>query len=309
MKITKNGFKIIFIMLLFSVISSLYAEPKGLLKSFTYILQADKFADSRSDAVKELASSDRDLFIIDYSFSGSDNDKWWKSELDKIRAGKKGRKIVSYISIGEAEDYRYYWKEDKIPSYICKMNPEWKGNYKVRYWEKEWQNLILEYISTIIKQGFDGIYLDIIDAYQYYEYDSTEKEWIDNRKNPDTGNSYRQDMINWVGRISEYSKKIKPGFMIIPQNGSGLLNYHEYIKHIDGIGIEDLYTDGNKKQEKEHTKSVLKDLEFMTQNDKPVFIVEYATRKKLINKIKEISLSANFRMLFTKRDLTVLGKH
>lgn len=118
-----------------------------------------------------------------------------------------------------------------------------------------------------------------------------------------------EDMINWVGRISEYSKKIKPGFMIIPQNGSGLLNYPEYIKYIDVIGIEDLYTDGNKKQGKEHTESVLKDLEFMTQNNKPLFIVEYAARKKLINKIKEISLRSNFRMLLTKRDLTVLGKH
>ena len=47
---------------------------------------------------------------MDYSFSGSDRDRWKRDELDRIREGMEGRKIISYISIGEAEDYRYYWR-------------------------------------------------------------------------------------------------------------------------------------------------------------------------------------------------------
>jgi cysteinyl-tRNA synthetase len=53
-------------------------------------------------------------------------------------------------------------------------NPHWKGNYKVRYWEPSWQELILgkedAYLDKILKTGFDGVYLDIIDAFDYFEF-------------------------------------------------------------------------------------------------------------------------------------------
>ena len=84
--------------------------------------------------------------------------------------------MISYISIGEAEDYRYYWKNEWIsnpPVWLAGENPDWEGNYKVRYWQKEWQNIIYgsesSYIYKIIITGFDGAYLDIIDAFEYFE--------------------------------------------------------------------------------------------------------------------------------------------
>ena len=84
--------------------------------------------------------------------------------------------VVAYMSIGEAEDYRYYWqstwKNDK-PIWLAKENPNWPGNYKVRYWEEEWQSIIYgnndSYLKKIIDAGFDGVYLDIIDAFEYFE--------------------------------------------------------------------------------------------------------------------------------------------
>lgn len=51
--------------------------------------------------------------------------------------------------------------------------PHWDGNYKVRYWYSEWQDLICgpedSYLSRILNAGFDGVYLDIIDAFDYFE--------------------------------------------------------------------------------------------------------------------------------------------
>lgn len=80
------------------------------------------------------------------------------------------------MSIGEAEDYRYYWKEEwasNPPSWLDAENPDWEGNFKVRYWDTAWQDIIFgsdsSYMSKIINAGFDGVYLDIIDAYEYYE--------------------------------------------------------------------------------------------------------------------------------------------
>lgn len=80
------------------------------------------------------------------------------------------------MSIGEAEDYRYYWQLEwdiNPPSWIDKENPDWQGNYKVQYWNESWQNIIFgsdkSYLDKIIETGFDGVYLDIIDAFEYFE--------------------------------------------------------------------------------------------------------------------------------------------
>ena len=52
-------------------------------------------------------------------------------------------------------------------------NPDWAGNYKVRYWDPEWQTIISgapdSYLGKIQAAGFDGVYLDIIDAFEYFE--------------------------------------------------------------------------------------------------------------------------------------------
>ena len=79
------------------------------------------------------------------------------------------------MSIGEAEDYRWYWQNSwnkNPPAFMCPENPEWKGNYKVKYWYLSWQEIICgtdSYLSKILLAGFDGVYLDIIDAFEYFE--------------------------------------------------------------------------------------------------------------------------------------------
>ena len=80
------------------------------------------------------------------------------------------------MSIGEAEDYRYCWQSSwstNRPSWLDAENPNWEGNYKVKYWNKDWQNIIFgnssSYTQKVINAGFDGVYLDIIDAFEYYE--------------------------------------------------------------------------------------------------------------------------------------------
>ncbi len=86
------------------------------------------------------------------------------------------RLVVAYLSIGEAESYRYYWQNNwKIgePNWIKAENPDWEENYKIEYWNKDWQNVIFgnqnSYIYKILNSGFDGVYLDIIDAFEYFE--------------------------------------------------------------------------------------------------------------------------------------------
>jgi cysteinyl-tRNA synthetase len=80
------------------------------------------------------------------------------------------------MSIGEAEDYRYYWQSDwevGNPDWLAEENPDWEGNYKVKYWDSDWQSIFYgndaSYLKKITDAGFNGVYLDIIDAFEYFK--------------------------------------------------------------------------------------------------------------------------------------------
>jgi cysteinyl-tRNA synthetase len=107
-----------------------------------------------------------------------ENTAFTKEEIASLRTKQNGgsRLIIAYMSIGEAEDYRYYWQENwrsDSPEWLTDENPDWEGNYKVRYWNPEWQAIIFgnseAYLDKILAAEFDGVYLDIIDAFEYFE--------------------------------------------------------------------------------------------------------------------------------------------
>jgi cysteinyl-tRNA synthetase len=84
--------------------------------------------------------------------------------------------VFAYCSIGEAEKYRYYWRSEwdsNPPDWLEQENPNWPGNFLVKYWDEEWQNIIYgnedSYVRKILDAGFSGIYMDIIDAFEYFE--------------------------------------------------------------------------------------------------------------------------------------------
>jgi len=43
----------------------------------------------------------------------------------------------------------------------------------VRYWDPNWQYIICgssdSYVNRIVNAGFDGVYLDLVDEYEYFE--------------------------------------------------------------------------------------------------------------------------------------------
>ncbi len=75
---------------------------------------------------------------IDYSRDGTNEKRYQREEIEKIK--ENGIIPIAYVSIGEAENYRFYWKSewDSVPpDWLGEENPEWHGNYAVKYWYKE----------------------------------------------------------------------------------------------------------------------------------------------------------------------------
>ncbi len=143
-------------------------------KNFLYLINPENFQ-SKEEYLDTLRNTDYDLLIIDAFF----NDTLLRvSDLNSLKRKKNGslRLVIAYVSIGEAEDYRYYWKEEwasNPPSWLLGENANWQGNYAVKYWDPEWQKIIYgndsSYIKRVIDAGFDGVYLDKIDEYEYFE--------------------------------------------------------------------------------------------------------------------------------------------
>ncbi|GAB4294062.1 MAG: hypothetical protein Kow0068_18960 [Marinilabiliales bacterium] len=143
-------------------------------KNFLYLINPENFA-SKNDFINSIKSTNYDLIIMDLFFNDTE---FTVNEINMLKTKANGGKrlVICYMSIGEAENYRYYWQDDwkkNPPDWLYKENPNWKGNYKVLYWSKEWQNIIYgnnnSYLYKIISAGFDGVYLDIIDAFEYFE--------------------------------------------------------------------------------------------------------------------------------------------
>mgnify|MGYP001113154012 CR=1 FL=1 len=143
-------------------------------KNFLYLINPQNFT-KKEDFLNLLKNTDYDILIIDLFF----NEEILKpEEVNSLKIKKNGGKrlVISYISIGEAENYRYYWKEEwneNPPYWLLEENPDWEGNYTVKFWYYEWQSIIFgnndSYIKKILDSNFDGAYLDKIDVYEYFE--------------------------------------------------------------------------------------------------------------------------------------------
>lgn len=154
-------------------------------KNFLYLINPEKFA-SKDDFIRTLAATDYDAFVIDLFCA---DEKLDFSDVQRLKVKPNGarRQVICYMSIGEAESYRYYWKDEwnkrprhgrrnfqhTSPVWLKGENPAWKENFKVDYRDPEWQGIIYKgedsYLQKILDAGFDGVYLDIVDAFEYFE--------------------------------------------------------------------------------------------------------------------------------------------
>ncbi|MFD2909094.1 endo alpha-1,4 polygalactosaminidase [Flavobacterium ardleyense] len=145
------------------------------VKNFLYLINPANYS-SKSSFIDAVTATNYDLVLMDLFFT--DGTPFSASEISQLKNKANGGKrlVISYMSIGEAEDYRYYWQTSwttNRPSWLDVENPDWTGNFKVKYWNPEWQKIIYgndsSYLKKVLNAGFDGVYLDIIDAFEYYE--------------------------------------------------------------------------------------------------------------------------------------------
>lgn len=240
-----------------------------------------------------VAASPYDLMVIDYARDGSDELAFSHADVAAMQRKPDGepRIVLAYLSIGEAEDYRSYWQRgwtDSPPVWLGDENPDWPGNYAVRYWEQQWQSLIMgspgAYLDRIIAAGFDGVYLDRIDAFDL-PVAAVSRDMRMER------------MAEFVMAITAYAREKRPGFIIVGQNAEELLGNAGYAESIDAVGKEDLFfgLDGDGiPNSKAELRASLTPLQRFQASGKPVFVVEYleSTESKALAHANAVALGA-----------------
>lgn len=209
-------------------------------QSTTYLYQLQNASNA------SLTAADFKVGVVDYEDS-----KLTRAQLSELESS--GKTLYSYLSIGEAENFRSYWStggwDDHAPSFVLGENPNWEGAYRVKFWDPAWQQIVFNRLDEIVKQGYEGAYFDIVDGY-------TVQEVIAAYDKP--GGNIRTDMENFVIALSNRAKALNPDFKIIAQNAVELLNQGtlnspnspltpntKYLNAIDGVGKESTFTDDN----------------------------------------------------------------
>jgi cysteinyl-tRNA synthetase, unknown class len=219
-------------------------------KSWTYQLQGSDRA----------AASNADVVIVDQSASGN------LARL-KQKPGGGRRAAIGYLSIGEAEPWRPYWKSccsgGNRPSWLTSKTQGWKSNYVVKYWEPGWKAIVRERVGQMMRAGFDGIYIDRVDTWESVK----------------APGSSRAEMIQLVREVASMARSIKGDAAILVQNGEELLSDSGYVSAIDGIAKESLYygtTSGiGKRNSVGDINASLGPLKRAKARGKAVLVVEY----------------------------------
>ena len=153
------------------------------------------------------------------------------------------------------------------------MNEQWEGNFWVRYWDPAWRTMLFgnrdAYLDRILAAGFDGVYLDKIDAYL---------EVPDGVKARERKIDFRAEMIRLVSDLSAYAKRRRPGFVVLAQNAEELVVDPVYLRAIDGVGREETwFAATDRARGAAETTEVVSLLETARRQGKLILTVDYCT--------------------------------
>jgi cysteinyl-tRNA synthetase len=187
--------------------------------------------------VDELAQSDLDLVVIDPILDGGTGRRAGSMDLGVLKAKPDGgrRLVLAYLSVGAAEEYRPYWKtewSEAPPEWLGPADPQWPRSHSVKYWHAEWQSIVLAELERIVEAGFDGVFLDRVDAYHDWRaYDFKQEK-----------GAAMPLMARFVAKLAEAGRRRRADLLLIGQNAEPLLKDPIYLGAIDGVSKESLST-------------------------------------------------------------------
>jgi cysteinyl-tRNA synthetase len=224
--------------------------------------------------VDQLAASSYHVLVTDYSRDGSDSGAYSAAEIATVQ--DEGKLVLAYLPAGELSDFRFYWKPSwrtGKPGFIGPENPNWPGAYKAKYWKKGfWNKVVQPHLDRILDAGFDGVWLDTVDAYWFWYLEGEDPVESADR------------MARLVRRVAEYARAAAgEQFVVIANNGLAMLDdasttwRNNYLADIDGVNVESLFYNYWSPADQAYR---LAKLEQFADAGKTIFNIEYIDRAK-----------------------------
>lgn len=141
-------------------------------QNYLYLISTDNYSD-KSSFLSAIQQTNFDVVIIDAFFG---DELLTSTDVASLKTKQNGaqRLVISYMNIGSAEKYRYYWKKGwglHHPLWLKKKYDGYKDEIWVKFWKDEWQEIIYgnsdSYTQKLLNAGFDGAYLDNIEAFYF----------------------------------------------------------------------------------------------------------------------------------------------
>lgn len=265
--------------------------------------------------VDTAAATPYDLLVVDATAGLAGDTPFTAAKVAQLKQKPDGtrRLVISYLSIGEAEEFspftfnREYVEED-APDWLMGENPKSKGNRLVRFCSEGWQRTIIgddtgrslynsleaAPLQRLIELGFDGVYLDRADVYT-----EVAKECPDGRSK----------MIQFVERIAASARRAAPGFLVVLQNAEELLADPRVVTTIDAAAKEALFYGIDPAETANSAKVVAASIAHLKRAraaGRPVFVVDYVNDKTKRADVKSRSEANGFVSYIAPRDLSSL---
>jgi len=141
-------------------------------KNYLYLINPANIRTKRA-YLKAIADTNFDMITIDLFFN---DEPLTAKDIEQLKKKANGGKrlIISYVNIGAAENWRYYWNRSwklNDPSWIKKKYVGYEDEFYVEFWHEDWKKIIYgnndSYLKKILDAGLDGAFLDNVEAYYF----------------------------------------------------------------------------------------------------------------------------------------------
>jgi cysteinyl-tRNA synthetase len=225
-----------------------------MFSNFQYQLQNERY--------KPILESSAELVVVDV-----DDCKFTPAQVAAIAETKT---ILSYLSIGQASNVRWYWNKSWVdadgnpipgaaPAWLGPKNADWAGAYEVRYWDPEWRAILMQGIDRILAAGYAGAVYDVVDSFEH---------WAEVPEAP-------EEMKALVKALMDYGRSRNPDYIGIPNLGYQLLVDSSYLSAISGQLAESVFYLKGGPRPPSDTDWATDFLDRVTAAGKQVFVIEY----------------------------------
>ena len=142
------------------------------VQNYLYLINPANIRTKRA-YIKAISETNFDMITIDLFFN---DEPLTPKDVEQLKRKANGGKrlIISYVNIGAAENWRYYWNRNwqlNDPIWLKKKYVGYEDEFYVQFWHEDWKNIIYgnpeSYVKKILDAGFDGAFLDNVEAYYF----------------------------------------------------------------------------------------------------------------------------------------------